>query len=98
MGKVWGGLVEFPGNYSKQFMAAMVEYQALGQLDTKSAILPYIGINNDTILATFVYYDGVDHPDAFKSFFEIPAIADNTQVFDSFYEFANVDIPYAVPR
>ncbi|KAI2785053.1 oxidase/Diels-Alderase [Daldinia loculata] len=98
MGKIWGGLVQFPGNSSKQFMAAMAEYQAKGQLDTKSAILPYIGINNDTILATFVYLDGVVRPDAFKPFFEIPVIADYTQVFDSFYQFAQVDLPYAVPR
>ncbi|KAK6950570.1 hypothetical protein Daesc_008898 [Daldinia eschscholtzii] len=98
MGKVWGGLVQFPGNSSKQFMAAMAEYQAKGQFDTKSAILPYVGINNDTIIATFVYLDGVVRPDAFKPFFEIPTTADFTQVFDNFYQLANVDIPYAVPR
>ncbi|KAI1462947.1 oxidase/Diels-Alderase [Daldinia caldariorum] len=98
MGKVWGGLVQFPGNSSKQFMAAMAEYQAKGQLDTKSAILPYVGINNDSIIATFVYLDGVVRPDAFKPFFQLPILADYTQVFDNFYEFANIDIPYAVPR
>ncbi|KAI0846070.1 oxidase/Diels-Alderase [Daldinia vernicosa] len=98
MGQVWGGLVQFPGNSSKQFMAAMAEYQGNGQFDTKSAILPYIGINNDTILATFVYLDGVVRPDAFAPFFEIPVTADYTQVYDNFYEFCQVDLPYQVPR
>ncbi|KAI1389021.1 oxidase/Diels-Alderase [Hypoxylon trugodes] len=98
MGKVWGGIMQFPGNYSTQFMEAMFEYQTDGQLDTKSAVLPYIGINNDTIITTFVYFDEVQRPEAFKPFYDIPTTVDQTMVWDNFYELSKVAVDFAVPR
>ncbi|KEY74550.1 hypothetical protein S7711_07153 [Stachybotrys chartarum IBT 7711] len=97
-GPVWGGTMIISGNYTTQFMAAIAEYQEIGQLDTKSAILPYIGINNHTIIQTFVYFDAVEYPDAFRPFYDIPVLVDQTQVYTSFYEFANLEIAFAVPR
>ncbi|ROT40790.1 oxidase/Diels-Alderase [Sodiomyces alkalinus F11] len=91
MGKVWGGTVVYSGAYAEDFMAAMADYQQVGQLDTKSGILPYLAVTNDTILSTFVYFDDVVRPAAFAPFYEIPSIFDGTQVYDSFYDFANGD-------
>lgn len=97
MGKVWGGTVIYSGEHSEDFMAAMAEYQKDGQLDTKSAILPYLAVTNDTILSTMVYLDAVERPEAFAPFYEIPSIQDGTQIYNSFYEFANAGLP-SLPR
>lgn len=78
-------------------MAAMAQYQAEGQLDTNSAILPYVAVNNDTILSTFVYLDAVEKPAAFAPFYNIPNTSDSTQIFDSFYDFAHGGLP-SLPR
>ncbi|KAI0478373.1 oxidase/Diels-Alderase [Xylariaceae sp. FL0804] len=98
MGRVWGGLIEYAGNASTQFLAAMADYQASGQLDKKSAILPYVGLNNDTILATFVYFGDVDRPAAFQPFYDISAAGDYTQIYDSLYNITNLSVPFVVPR
>ncbi|KAF7538399.1 hypothetical protein G7054_g2974 [Neopestalotiopsis clavispora] len=93
LGKVWGGVVLYSANYSKDFMAAMADYQTSGQLDTNSAILPYLAVNNDTILSTMVYLDEVKQPEAFAPFYAIPNLTDTTQIYDSFYDFANGGLP-----
>ncbi|RYP51844.1 hypothetical protein DL768_002920 [Monosporascus sp. mg162] len=97
MGKVWGGSIIYSANYSEDFMAAIAEYQEKGQLDTKSAILPYLAFTNDTILSTFVYLDHLDRPTAFAPFYDIPSVADTTQIHDSFYEFASGG-QFSLPR
>ncbi|KAI0199504.1 oxidase/Diels-Alderase [Astrocystis sublimbata] len=96
--KVWGGVMVFPGNASTQFMEAMAEYQAKGQHDTHSVVLPYIGINNDTIISTFAYLKDVERPDVFKPFYDIPAIADQTMIWGNYASFCNSSIDFAVPR
>ncbi|KAK5625854.1 hypothetical protein RRF57_001570 [Xylaria bambusicola] len=95
--KVWGGAVTYSTKYSADFMAAIAEYQLNGQKDTNSALLPYIAVGNDTILATFSYLDGIDNPDAFAPFYRIPNTSDTTQVLNSFYELASGSLP-SLPR
>lgn len=97
MGKVWGGTVIYSANYSEDFMAAMADYQQDGQLDTKSAILPYLAVTNDTILSTMVYLDDVEKPDAFAPFYDIPSVQDGTQIYDNFHQFAESALP-ELPR
>lgn len=79
-------------------MAAVAEFQRDGQLDEKAAILPYMAPINDTILVTFCYLDGVDHPSAFDAFFKLPILYDGTQIFDDFYGLASLPLPVTVPR
>lgn len=98
LGKVWGGTIAFPANASEQFMAAVAEYQRVGQLDEKSAILPYMAPVNDTILVTFCYLDGVDHPDAFAPFYKLPILADTTAIFDNLYGLASLPLPVDITR
>ena len=93
MKKVWGGQVTFSSEYSKDFMAAMAEFQLDGQLDAKASILPYLAVTNDTILASFVYLAEAERPDAFAPFYLIPNTSDSTQIYDSFYDFANAGLP-----
>ncbi|KAI3316473.1 oxidase/Diels-Alderase [Xylariaceae sp. AK1471] len=97
LGKVWGGLVTYSANYSKDFMAAIAQYQSSGQLDTDSAMLPYLAFSNDTILSTFIHLGGEEKPKAFAPFYNIPNTSDSTQVFESFYDFANGGLP-SLPR
>lgn len=97
MNKVWGGQVTFSANYSKDFMAAMAEFQQHGQLDSKASILPYLALTNETILATFVYLADVERPDAFAPFYSIPNTSDSTQIYNNFYDFANGGLP-SLPR
>ncbi|ROV86748.1 hypothetical protein VMCG_10914 [Cytospora schulzeri] len=98
LGNVWGGSMAFPANASKDFMSALVQFQREGQLDQKTAILPYMAPMNDTILVAFCYLDGVDHPSAFAPFYKLPILFDTTQVFDNFYELASLPLPVTVPR
>ncbi|KAE8151805.1 bifunctional solanapyrone synthase [Aspergillus avenaceus] len=98
LGKVWGGRILYSGNSSKAFMAAVAEYQQSGQFDNKTAILPYLGLNNDTIICTLAYMDEVERPDAFKPFYDIPAVQDETQMYDNFTALATIEVPSVVPR
>lgn len=88
----------FPGNYSEQFLAAMADYQAKGQFDTKSAMLPYIALNSDVIIQQYAYLDAVERPNAFEAFYDIPVLQDTTQIFDSFYDMVTVPLSYTLAR
>jgi hypothetical protein len=95
---VWGGTIIFPGNYSAQFMAALSDYQSNGQLDKNSAILPYVGLSSDVIVATFSYLKPVERPKAFEAFYDIPIMEDTTRIWDTFAEMASAPIPYTLAR
>lgn len=86
----------FPFQY--RFMSAIAEFQTTGQLDTKTAILPHIAPINDTIPATFVYFEPVKYPDAFAPFYQLANFLDATQIYESFYDIAILPVPSAVPR
>nr|D7UQ40.1 RecName: Full=Bifunctional solanapyrone synthase; AltName: Full=FAD-dependent monooxygenase sol5; AltName: Full=Prosolanapyrone-II oxidase; AltName: Full=Prosolanapyrone-III cycloisomerase; AltName: Full=Solanapyrone biosynthesis protein 5; Flags: Precursor [Alternaria solani]BAJ09785.1 oxidase/Diels-Alderase [Alternaria solani] len=98
LGKIWGGSMIFPGNASAQFMAALADYQAKGQLDKKSAILPYVGLIADAVVAQFSYLEPVERPEAFEAFYDIPVIQDLTQVWDTFAAMVTAPIPYNMTR
>ncbi|KAI1318723.1 bifunctional solanapyrone synthase [Xylariaceae sp. FL0255] len=98
IGKVWGGVVIYPGNASDMFMQALADYQAEGQLDVKSAMLPYIILNTDVIIQQFAYLDAVEKPSAFKDFYSLPTIEDQTQLWDSFADLVNAPTGYSLPR
>lgn len=68
-GRVWSGIVVYPGSAWEQFMSAMAEYQANGQLDTRSAMVPYFFFNSGIIIQQFVHYDGVERPESFAPFY-----------------------------
>ncbi|KAL3485017.1 bifunctional solanapyrone synthase [Aspergillus germanicus] len=100
-GAVWGGQIVYSANNSREFMAALAEYQRGGQMDVKSAVLPYVGLNNDTIICTLAYLNGnVDSqlPEAFRPFYDIPAMQDSTGVHASFADLAALELPSVVPR
>lgn len=88
----------FPGNASAQFMAALADYQAKGQLDKKSAILPYVGLIADAVVAQFSYLEPVERPEAFEAFYDIPVVQDLTQVWDTFAAMVTAPIPYNMTR
>lgn len=79
-------------------MAALSDYQEKGQLDKNSAILPYVGLVADAIVATFAYLEPVERPDAFKAFYDIPVQEDLTQIWDTFGEMVSAPIPYTLAR
>jgi hypothetical protein len=67
-----------------QVIAVIAEYQIVGQLDPKSAILPYVAVNNfNAIFISFVYLDAVDRPEEFGPFYAIPVSSDNTKIHDN---------------
>jgi hypothetical protein len=83
--KVWGGIIIYSINQMDQVMAAIAEYQTVGQLDPKSAVLPYVAVNNfNAIFISFVYLDAVDRPEAFAPFYAIPSLSDDTKIHDNF--------------
>ena len=97
-GKVWGGLVIYPGSALKQFMSAIADYQANGQLDARSAMLPYFFFDGDIITQQFVHFDGVERPEAFAPFYNITPLEDHTQIWDSFSAMISVDLGFALTR
>ncbi|KAL3458115.1 hypothetical protein BJX64DRAFT_292476 [Aspergillus heterothallicus] len=95
---VWGGTITYSANYTRQFMAAMAEYQARGQVDdVKSAVLPSVGLNAGVISCIVAHMGGVERPEALRAFLDLPAVADDTRVHASFAELAAYDVPGA-PR
>jgi len=97
-GKVWGGLIIYPGSQRDALMGAFADYQRKGQLDRKSAVISYLAINNDTLFLTLVYFDNVVKPPAFDAFYSLPALVDATRTYDDFSELINGSIPLNVPR
>ncbi|KAJ4263546.1 hypothetical protein NW762_006365 [Fusarium torreyae] len=87
LGRVWGGVMVFPGNQSTEFMGAMSDFQRSGQLDRKAAILPYISTVGDVIIAQLVYLEGRARPAAFAPFYSITTLQSNLRFYDSFRDF-----------
>jgi len=79
-------------------MGAIAEYQRVGQLDRKSALLTYLAINNDTIFLNLAYLEAVDRPAAFSPFYNLTSLVDTTKMSDSFLDLINSTIPLNVPR
>jgi hypothetical protein len=79
-------------------MQAFAAYQRSGQLDRDSALLSYMGINNNTIYVTLVYLNAVERPAAFEAFYGIPSIYDGTRIHDNFTDLINEQIDLVVPR
>lgn len=99
-GKVWGGLVVYNTTYQDHLMAAFATYQENGQISNKdTAMLTYVGINNQTIFATYVTYGATSRPAALQPFFDIPAILDGTASHNSFMELTEANpVDFVVPR
>jgi hypothetical protein len=99
-GRVWGGTLIYNSNPSFQddLMSAFATYQEVGQLDTKSALITDMGINNDTLILTLVYFGSVERPAAFRPFFEIPARLDLTRLHNNFTDLVNQQANQVVPR
>lgn len=72
-------------------MRAFAEYQTDGQLDKKSALMSYVGVNNDTIIIAFAYLDEANRPEAFAPFYKIPSLADTTGPKNSFAELLEIE-------
>ncbi|CEL01290.1 hypothetical protein ASPCAL00878 [Aspergillus calidoustus] len=97
-GPVWGGTITYSTNYSREFMAAVAEYQATGQVDdVKSAILPSMGLNAGVISCIVAHMGGTERPEALRAFFDIPPVENDTRVYASFAGLAAYDVPGA-PR
>jgi hypothetical protein len=79
-------------------MAAFAQYQVVGQLDQKSALLSYVAINNDTIFLNLAYTDAVARPAAFAPFYNITPLADTTTMYDNFNDLVSGGIQLNVPR
>jgi hypothetical protein len=89
--KVWGGPRVFTNDHRD-------DIKNLGQLDAKSAVLPYMGLNNDTTYIILIYLDKVEKPEAFQPFYDIPSFYDGTRVYDSFMDLISEDLNLVVPR
>ncbi|KAK7186866.1 hypothetical protein DPSP01_007050 [Paraphaeosphaeria sporulosa] len=96
--KVWGGALVFTNDHRDDIMRALSTYQNSGQLDAMSAVLPYMGLNNDTTYIILVYLDEVEKPEAFRPFYDIPSIYDGTRVYDSLMDLISEDLNLVVPR
>jgi hypothetical protein len=98
--KVWGGLVVYSTLYQDQLMNAFATYQNDGQISNKdTAMLTYVGINNQTIFATYVAYGATSRPAALQPFFDIPATFDGTAAHNSFTELTEANpVDFVVPR
>lgn len=89
MGKVWGGIILYDGDQQDNIMRAFAEYQSTGQLDRKSALMSYVGVNNKTIVLVLAYLDEVERPAAFNAFYNITSLQDTTGTKNSFTELVN---------
>ncbi|KAH7115001.1 bifunctional solanapyrone synthase [Dendryphion nanum] len=100
-GKVWGGLVIYNATlYQDQLMAAFATYQKDGQISNKdTAMLTYVGINNQTVFATYITYGATSRPAALQPFFDIPIVYDGTTTYDSFMALTEANVvDFVVPR
>jgi hypothetical protein len=79
-------------------MRAFATYQQSGQLDTKSALLSYMGITNNINYVLLVYLDEIERPTAFKPFFDIPIIFDGAHMHDNFTDLISEQVDRVVPR
>lgn len=79
-------------------MEAFATYQTSGQLDRKSALLSYMGINNDTMYLTLAYFDDVDQPEAFQPFYNIPYTFSSIGKQANFSSLISQQIDLVVPR
>ncbi|KAF2473017.1 bifunctional solanapyrone synthase [Lindgomyces ingoldianus] len=98
LSKAWGGTLVYTNEYRDQLMEALTIYQHSGQLDTKSALLAYLGINNNTAYVSLVYLDAVRRPQAFKPFYDIPSVVDTTRFYDKFGDILAEQVDRVVPR
>jgi hypothetical protein len=98
MARTWGGTLVYSNTQRDALMRAFYSYQKVGQLDTNSAVLSYMGISNDTMYVNLAYLDGVDRPNAFQPFYDIPRIADTTVLHPSFSDLIKSGLPLGVPR
>jgi hypothetical protein len=80
-------------------MLAFAEYQRTGQLDRDSALLSYMGINNNTLYVTVVHLNTTElRPAAFQAFYDIPNIYDSTGIHANFNDLISQQIDLVVPR
>lgn len=98
LGKVWGGEILYSGDKQDALMRAFAEYQSTGQLDEKSAMMSYVGVNNDTIILALTYLDDVERPAAFNAFYNISSQQDTTSIKDNFTELLDVSTALGPPR
>ena len=82
--QVWGGTIIYNSSYSDRYMSAIASYQAVGQLDTKSAIITYLVPADNEIILTLVYLSPTTRPSCFQPFYDIPATMDGTQLWQNF--------------
>jgi FAD/FMN-containing dehydrogenase len=66
--KVWGGTLVFTNEQRDSVLRAIAQYQLSDQKDKNSAILPYLGVSNDTIYISFTYLENTERPSAYNRF------------------------------
>lgn len=98
VGPIWGGSFIYTDQYWDQVMLAFAQYQREGQLDRDSALLSYIGINNNTIYVTLVYFQPISNPQAFPPFYNIPFIFNGTGIFPNLTSLISQQVDRVVPR
>ncbi|PQE03940.1 6-hydroxy-D-nicotine oxidase protein [Rutstroemia sp. NJR-2017a BVV2] len=96
--RVWGGSIIYSNEYRDQLMLAFAAYQRSGQLDRNSALLSYMGINNNTIYVTMIHLNATERPAAFQPFYEIPNVYDGTGLQDNFTAVISQQMDLVVPR
>ncbi|KAI4209164.1 MAG: hypothetical protein LQ351_007880 [Letrouitia transgressa] len=99
MGAVWGGLRTWNASQLDAVSDAFAEYQRVGQLDTRSSVIPDLVPTNGTLFITFIYFGpSTTRPAAFDPFYQIPAIADNSKQHPNFLDLISIGPPQVVPR
>lgn len=98
LGRIWGGALVYTSDRRDDVMQAVAAYQYSGQLDRRSAILSYMGINNNTLYVILAYMDAVERPAAFEPFYQIPNIFDGTRIRENLTELITEDVDRVVPR
>ncbi|KAL8704810.1 MAG: hypothetical protein Q9201_002042 [Fulgogasparrea decipioides] len=99
MGAVWGGLRVWNATQLDAVSDAFAEYQRVGQLDTKSSVIPDLVTTNGTLFITLIYFGPITSPPAaFKPFYDIPAVSDNSGPHPNFLDLISVGPPQVVPR
>lgn len=98
LGQVWGGTVAYNNTYLESLMKAFAIYQSEGQLDTKSAVIANMVLNQNILLLTLVYLGPVERPAAFQPFYDIPALSDQAQLQNNFRDLVGPPLAVQLPR
>lgn len=88
----------YNNTYVESLMKAFAIYQSEGQLDTKSAVIANMVLNQNILLLTLVYLGPVERPAAFQPFYDIPALSDQAQLQNNFRDLVGPPLAVQLPR